>query len=159
MTNAKKARSELSCPWWCEPELLTTIDDSTTNEEYLARATDLLFRRGSNGVMAAGPESHEHVASERPLRIAWGSTVCHGYSGLGKLLKSADPGERSHNVWVEERRLKTEDIYFHENHYNYPSTDKQGVPLKDTHDGLTIQISGTLFGLPYCRKRCFTVGC
>jgi hypothetical protein len=81
---------------------------------------------------------------------------------MGKQRRTADPGERSHNIFLEERRERgrcgEEDLYFHENSPNYPAEERQGKGLQDTHEVRTMNISGTMLGFPYDRKRAMTCG-
>ena len=89
-------------------------DDEKAVQQYLARlasAWDESDHEDSVAMHALdmlGPEQ-EREPRPPPEVLTWGSTVCHGYSLLGKREKEGNiAAASSHDVWLEERRLLCE---------------------------------------------------
>jgi len=96
----------------------------------------------------------------RPLRVNVAGTTCKGWSGCGKLRRFADPSERPHAIWLEERRAFArqgfEDMFFSENVQNYPVQEKLVTELMDTHHVLHVEFSPHMQGWPVRRPRMFS---
>ena len=160
---AKRRRTSATAskdlPWWraCEGSVIAkshvTDDD---RRAYLSQVLSSLDHASIDSGESFSEESSEDEAVLAPLIVNWGSTVCHGHSTLGKQRKSADPGEASHNLWIEERRQRGsenhEDVWFHENGPLYPK-HRQKEDLQGTHEVISLCAGGFLFGLPYDRNR------
>ena len=164
------AKASLECntkTWWRMPRAIAKMtsrdDGNAAQRAYLGRIMDGISERTNGEDLCEGSDSDsDHEAQGNPLVLTWGSTVCHGYTQLGKQLREADPGEVSHNIWVQERsqlcKLGLEDLYFHENSVRYPVQARQAFALSDTHIVKSIDIGGLALGLPYDRVRRLTAG-
>eukprot|EP00971_Amphidinium_carterae_P352880 6492760-Amphidinium_carterae.7 len=153
-------------PWWLHAEAPLCADEKDALHMYLCRLAgtwDTETRASFEAMDMLNVGTPDKLSDKRPLVMSWGSTVCHGYSSLGKHEKEGNvAAASSHDVWLEERRVLCErgceDLFFHENSPNYPADSLLAEGLKDTHEVRSITIKGTQLGLPYGRNRKLTCG-
>lgn len=107
------------------------------------------------------PHTDFMLSSER-LIMNFGSTICKGWSSMGKQARFAHESEGVHNIWLAERKefalCSGEDMFFSENTRAYPVIQKLRKPLAKSHIVLFIKVGPQHLGRPIARTRCFSVG-
>ena len=96
----------------------------------------------------------------RPLNVHFAGTVCKGWSLAGGREQFSHESERTHGVWLSERKARAEqcleDIFFQECTPAYPVDEKLKDPLEETHTVVAIKTGPELQGWPTTRPRSFT---
>ena len=113
-----------------------------------------------NGAWWASKAIRESHGQSVHINLA--STMCSGWSPAGTRLGEAHDSERSHCLWLGERRARAlqglEEMYFHENRPEYPVELLQASPLRSTHVVLSVVIDPRCYGEPMTRLRRFSFG-
>ena len=101
------------------------------------------------------------LAGHRPLKVHFAGTVCKGWSCAGSRAQFSHESERTHSVWLAERKARAEqgleDICFQECTPAYAVQEKLKVPLEDTHSVHALKTCPQLQGWPTSRPRSYTV--
>lgn len=109
---------------------------------------------------AAGASSDSGGAS--PLRLNSAGTICKDWSTVGRGDRSAGRSERTHAVWLGERKMAAlagdEDLFFGECTRMYNAQTKLAVPLASTHRVISASIGPEVLGHPTRRTRTLSAG-
>lgn len=92
-----------------------------------------------------GGGGEEEPEQRQCLIVNTASTTCIGLSSAGRQQHQADPSEKEHAIWLEERRhlasTGREDMFMAENVREYPAHAKLVTDLHETHHILHIRAS------------------